>query len=314
MITVYSPILNNEQVKKLTSNFSSTKPDSPLKRTRWNSGCRWQAAKEFNQHLAVSGRELTLRLAENEEEVLAAQKLRYAVFYEEMQAKPDSEALLHKLDQDSLDNYCQHLIVLNGEQKIVGTYRLVNRNAAREHGSFYTQTEYDISRIIAYDGEILELGRSCVAADYRTGVTMQLLWQGIANYVFAYGIEILFGCASLPGTDVDNLQPALSYLHHYHQASETLCPRAIEERYVRMDTTGKTGMDEKAIKSTLPPLIKGYLRVGGKVGDGAVIDWQFNTTDICLILKTEKLTSRYQKHFGTSSLNLINSMQQGGTS
>lgn len=309
MIDAYSPILDNDQVKKLTANFISTKPDYPLKQRYWQSDCRWQAAKEFNQHLAVSGRDLTLRLAENETEVLEAQRLRYAVFYEEMQAKADTETLASKVDQDSLDDYCQHLIVLNSDSKIVGTYRLVNRNAAQEHGRFYTETEYDISRIIAYDGEVLELGRSCVAADYRTGVTMQLLWQGIANYVFAYGIEIMFGCGSLPGTDIKNLQPALSYLHHFHQAPKNICPRALEERYVNMAVVDKDNMDEKKILASLPPLIKGYLRVGGKVGDGAVIDWQFNTTDICLVLKTEKLTKRYQKHFGASSLNLINSIQ-----
>ena len=126
---------------------------------------------------------------------------------------------------------------------------------------------------------------------------MQLLWSGIAAYVFYYSIDLMFGCASLPGIDPDALAMPLSYLYHHHLAPADLRPRALPERYVDMRRLRSPAIDPARALAALPPLIKGYLRLGGFVGDGAVIDEQFNTTDVCILVKTDLITEKYSRHY-----------------
>jgi len=245
---------------------------------------------------------LTVRLAETAEEVQAAQALRYRVFYEEMGAMPSPQAKAEGLDHDSFDAFCDHLLVIDrekgeGKHAIVGTYRLLRRTIAERHSGFYSENEYDLSLLKRYPGEIVELGRSCVDSGYRSRGVMQLLWRGLAAYVYAYDITLMFGCASFHGTDPDDINRQLSYLHHYHLAPRSFRPRALPRRYVSMDTIPRSGIDVQATIGDLPPLIKGYLRVGGFVGDGAVIDHQFNTTDVCIIVKTDQLTAKYERKY-----------------
>lgn len=255
---------------------------------------------------------LEVRLARDEAEVRAAQALRYQVFYQEMHAKASPDALAARRDFDGLDDYCDHLLVVDhtktGTTAIVGTYRLTRRAAAEKFGKFYSSDEYDISCLVNYPGEILELGRSCVAADYRTRSTMQLMWRGIAAYVFQYDIAFMFGCASFPGTNLQDHAAALSYLYYHHLAPPGMRPKALPNRYVDMRLLPQTAVnaamtpdqikvDPRGGGGNLPPLIKGYLRVGCSVGDGAVIDHQFNTIDICIIVKTDLLTDRYLRHY-----------------
>src|SRR5216683_299299 len=232
---------------------------------------------------------LEVRLAETADEVDAAQALRYRVFYEEMGAKPDEEARSSRRDRDR-----------------VGTYRLLRRSVAERQGGFYTATEFDIAPLLAVPGELLELGRSCVEAAYRTRPTMQLLWRGIGEYCFRHDIKLMFGCASLPGTDTRELTPALAYLHHYHLAPPSLRARALPERYVAMDLLTLDEIDteaavaqiaKRATISALPPLIKGYLRLGALIGEGAVVDHQFGTTDVCIIVVTDRITDKYFNHY-----------------
>jgi putative hemolysin len=245
---------------------------------------------------------LQVRLAETAQDVDAAQALRYRVFYDEMGARPSTEMARLRRDFDSFDGACDHLLVVdhargNGAQAVVGTYRLIRRPAAERHGRFYSAAEYDISKIAAYPGEILELGRSCVDAAARNRPTMQLLWRGIAAYVFHHDIALMFGCASLPGIDADALAVPLSYLYHHHLAPPALRPRALLERYVDMRRLDPVAFDPARSLAELPPLIKGYLRLGGFVGDGAVIDHQFNTTDVCVVVKTDLVTDKYYRHY-----------------
>jgi putative hemolysin len=245
---------------------------------------------------------MEVRLADGPLEVEAAQALRYRVFYQEMSARPNAEMLASGLDVDRYDDAADHLLVIDnargpGRRGVVGTYRLLRRQAAARIGSFYSASEYDIARLLAYKGAILELGRSCVAADYRTGPTMQLLWRGIAAYVFQHDIEIMFGCASLPGVDVGELALPLSYLYHYHLAPPALRPRALAQRHTDMRLMAADAIDQKAAREALPPLIKGYLRLGGFVGDGAVIDHQFQTTDVAIVVKTDLVTEKYYRHY-----------------
>lgn len=246
--------------------------------------------------------DLELRLAESDEEVEAAQALRYRVFYEEMAAEPTPEMAAARRDFDSFDPYCDHLLVIDrrlgsGAAGVVGTYRLFRRSAAAACGKFYSSDEYDIRPIVEHPGEILELGRSCIGSDYRSRSAMQLMWRGITDYVMHYDITLMFGCASLPGTDPANHALPLSYLGHFHMAPEGLRPRARPERYVEMRMLDKSTIDKRAALAKLPPLIKGYLRLGGFVGDGAVVDPQFHTVDVCIMVKTDWVTGKYFRHY-----------------
>lgn len=245
---------------------------------------------------------LAVRLAETEAEIDAAQALRFRVFYEEMGAQPSLEMKRAGRDFDSFDSVADHLLVLDesrgtGAQSVVGTYRLIRRAAAAQAGRFYSAAEYDVSTMIAYPGEILELGRSCVDSSARTGSTMQLLWRGIAAYVFHFNIDLMFGCASLPGTDPDAIALPLSYLHNYHLAPPGMRPRALPQLYVDMQRLPADRIARSRALAELPPLIKGYLRLGGFVGDGAVIDHQFNTTDVSIVVKTDLVTEKYHRHY-----------------
>ncbi len=246
--------------------------------------------------------DLQIRLAESESEIAAAQELRYRVFYEEMSARPTAAMAAARRDFDSFDPFCDHLIVIDrkkgvGAGGIVATYRLLRREAARRRGQFYSIDEYDISPIVAYDGEILELGRSCVDPDYRSKAAMQMLWKGITDYIMHYKIGIMFGCGSLPGINPAEHAVPLSYLYHRHLAPPEFRPRAVASRYVSMNMLPIEAIDEKRTLVGLPPLIKGYLRLGGYVGDGAVVDQQFGTTDISIIVVTDRVTGKYIKHY-----------------
>ena len=243
-----------------------------------------------------------VRLAQTAEEIDAAQALRYRIFYEEMKAEPSPEtARLHR-DVDAYDQVCDHLLVLDrrrgeGPEGIVGTYRLIRRPAAAKMGRFYSSAEYDVQKMIDYPGEVLELGRSCIAKDARNTATMQMLWRGIALYAYHYNIQVMFGCASFPGIDPQQHAAAMSYLHHHHLAPPEIRVRALESRYVNMEMLPRDGYDPRKAMARVPPLIKGYLRLGGYVGDGAVIDHQFNTTDVFIIVKTELVTEKYIRHY-----------------
>jgi putative hemolysin len=250
----------------------------------------------------VRAGDLRLRLAETAAEVEAAQALRYRIFYEAMAARPTPAMAAARRDFDSYDDYCDHLLVFdtrrgNGAEAVIGTYRAMRRVAAAERGQFYSADEYDISNLLTYPGEILELGRSCIDEAYRSGATMQLLWRGIAEYVLAHNIELMFGCASLPGTEPDRLALPLAYLYHHHLAPPALRPWAVPERYVAMNRMPPADISPRRALQMLPPLIKGYLRVGGFVGEGAVVDREFGTTDVCVVVKTEWVTERYYRHY-----------------
>lgn len=251
---------------------------------------------------------LVVRLAESPEEIEAAQCLRYRVFYEEMGARPTAEMAAEKRDFDSFDAVFDHLLVIDREAKnsvagVIGTYRL-QRRESEKFRSFYTEDEYDISAINRFPGRVLELGRSCVDKNFRNMATMQMMWRGLAAYVFRHDIELMFGCASLPGTDPDALAMPLSYLYQNHLAPEELRPRAVPDRFVEMNRMAAEDIHVRRALATLPPLVKGYLRLGGFVGDGAVIDAQFNTTDVCVIVKTDLVTDKYFRHYDRTARDL----------
>lgn len=252
---------------------------------------------------------INVRLAANASEIEAAQRLRYSVFYEEQNAVPNDKMAAAKMDFDEYDAYMDHLVVVDESlpegQQIVGTYRVMRREAAQRLGRFYTDSEFNIKPLLGMGTEVLELGRSCVLAPYRTRHVLQKLWGGIAYYVAEHKIGLMFGCACLEGTDVKALGEQLSYLYHYHLAPPALRVRAVEERYVDMNIIPKEQLDAKRVFLSMPPLMKGYLRLGASVGDGAIVDEQFNSTDVCIIMPTHLVTDKYFKHYQRITNNAI---------
>ncbi|MFZ4540394.1 MAG: GNAT family N-acetyltransferase, partial [Rickettsiales bacterium] len=249
----------------------------------------------------INSGHLTLRLAENEADVYAAQRLRYRIFCEEMGAVANLAVQQQKRDFDMFDEACYHLIVIDntrvGDARVVGTYRLLTRANMVKVGSFYTETEYDISAIKANTAEMMELGRSCVEQQYRTRPVIQMLWQGIGAFIVAKDIKLMFGCASFHGVNVKEHVHALSYLYHYHLAPEGIRPVALPAHYVNMNLMPKEEVVPRAALGVLPPLIKGYLRLNGLVGDGAVLDYAFNTCDVSIVVQTEAMHARYADRY-----------------
>jgi putative hemolysin len=190
----------------------------------------------------------------------------------------------------------------DGQPLVVGTYRMIREAYLDKIGGFYTAGEYDISPMLAawpQGTRYLELGRSCIAAAYRSKTTtMQLLWRGLMAYVARFSSELMFGCASFAGIDPEALALPLSYLHHFHAMPQGLRVRARSELYVEMNLMPKEAIDLKEALRALPPIIKGYLRAGCLIGEGAVIDRQFGTTDVFIYLPVRDMDPRYMSRFG----------------
>ena len=256
-----------------------------------------QAPVSGDSVLARSGA-LEARLALSPAEIEAAQRLRYQVFYEEMHAHPTPEMAAAGRDFDRYDAFCDHLLVFDHDagDAVVGCYRLLRRDVADRHGGFYSATEYDLSALLAQsrpDSRFLELGRSCVAKAYRSSQVLQFMWRGLLAYLIKNDVELMFGCASLPGTDPEGLKDELAFLHHFHSVPHNLPQvRALAERHVAMDLIPKEAINPQEALHHLPPLVKGYIRAGAYIGDGAVIDHQFNTTDVFIYFPTTRLDKR----------------------
>jgi putative hemolysin len=256
--------------------------------------------------------DLEVRLARTRAEIRLAQRLRFQVFYEEMSAVPSRLAQFRRRDEDAYDAICDHLLVVDISNtdrrprlrpeapKVVGTYRVLRQEVAQRSLGFYTAGEYDVAPLIASKPgyRFMELGRSCVLAPYRNKRTVELLWHGLWTYVREHGIEVMLGCASFEGTDPDAHAMALSFLHHHAAAPPEWQCKAREDLYVSMARLPKDKVDAKAALKVIPPLIKGYLRLGACVGDGAVIDRQFGTTDVLIVLPVERIDPRYFEHYG----------------
>lgn len=250
----------------------------------------------------ISAGTLSLRLAMDALEIEAAQRLRYKVFCEEMGGVPSEEGLRLKRDFDVFDTVCDHLLVIDetlpDSSQVVGTYRLLRRAPMEVVGAFYTESEYDISCLKALpDAKLLELGRSCVDANYRNRAVMQLLWRGIGAYVSLHGITHMFGCASFNGTHPEAHAEALSYLYHYHLAPVEIRARALPHLYNDMNMMPKEQINVKEAFAKLPALLKGYIRVGGFVGDGAFIDRVCNTTDVNIVVPSEGIREQYKRRY-----------------
>lgn len=252
--------------------------------------------------LRIEAGNLTVRVSSKPHLIEQAQKLRYDIFFGEMGGVPtNSQVLAEKRDFDDYDAVCDHLIVQDEDKggKVVGTYRLLRREPMRKIGKFYTEKEFNIDGIKAMEGEVVELGRSCVHTDYRSRAAMQLLFHGIGAYVAHYDIKLLFGCASFNGVDPQANIMGLSYLHHAHLTPAPLTPKSNHD-YVFKPLPSEQ-VDHKQALRELPALVKGYLRMNGSFGHGVYIDNECHCVDVAVVVQTKLLKETYGKRYGVSS-------------
>ncbi len=255
--------------------------------------------------MAIKVRDFEVRLTRNAAERKQVRQLRYDVFVEEDGANATEEQKQLREEYDSFDRFADYMAVFHGD-KIVGTYRIIDRDAAEKMDGFYTEGEFDISKIIRVRGNIASMSRACVAREYReNSLVMRLLWAGLGEYVAKKEIIVLFGTASWIGTKSVKSAQALSYLYYNHLAPLSLratvnfdgLPDGVNPKLTRMNILPRAFVDEKDAFAEMPPLIKGYLRLGAKFGKGVYIDVSFNTYDVFVVIETRKIAANYQKHF-----------------
>jgi putative hemolysin len=239
-----------------------------------------------------------LGLAGDETDVREAQRLRYAVFVEELGGDGDLVDHENRLEADRFDPHFDHLLLRDRRRapgdRVVGVYRLMRAEQAAAAGQFYSEDEYDLGALRRSGRKLLELGRSCLHPDYRGGTAMMHLWSGLADYIARHGIEVMFGVASFHGTDPARVAAPLSLLHHRHLAPADVRPVARDVGFQRMDLIPEGELDRPAAIRGTPALIKAYLRLGGFVGQGAFVDRPFNCIDVCLVMDIARMSPRHR--------------------
>ena len=258
--------------------------------------------------------DLVARLAKTKQEIKAAQQLRYRVFYRELSANPNLITRFTRKDKDTFDKICKHMLVIDNSNKkkgvlligkkrenVVGTYRLLPQREAEINGGFYSQDEYDIAPLLKKhpNKKFLELGRSCVFKTYRKKSTIEFLWQGVWSYILDNNFDVMIGCASFQAHDPSEIAMPLSFLYHNSLAPEIWRVRANESRYVSMNLLEKDKINNKEALKMMPPLLKGYLRLGAYIGDGAVIDKQFGTIDVFVVMPRNNIEKKFVDKFST---------------
>ena len=241
----------------------------------------------------------TIKIAESNFEIKKAQSLRYKIFFKEKKIKRNNLKSLLQRDYDFYDKISDHLIIIDNNREVkdnvIGTYRLLRGNCAKLYRGFYTEQEFDISNLKKNfsSKDILELGRSCVHPEYRSGIILKLLWQGISKYIKICKIKILMGCASFNGTDPSKFKDEFYLLYKNYRLPISYSVKSLQNNEI---SYGKN-IKQSTILNRLPPLIKGYLRAGGMVSENFYIDKEFETIDYCVIMLTEKIVNRYQNKF-----------------
>lgn len=245
---------------------------------------------------------LEVRLTRDDEEVWQCQRLRHCVFLEARGLSHLSDVFKEPIDQDKYDAFCDHMIVVDHDTggQIIGTYRLLGQEESIATGGFYSSAYFETERLVQRkpSKRFLELGRSCVLPEYRTKRTVELLWQGIWNYCKQRRFDVLIGSASLASPIPENHATELSFLNYYCLAGADWAVSARPLRFQSMRLMPEISIDTRLAFSLLPPLLKGYLRVGAKVGNGCVIDPELGTTVIMIVLPMECIAARYAQHFG----------------
>jgi putative hemolysin len=256
--------------------------------------------------MTQSSPKFRVKLAQTEDELRAAQRLRYDVFVTELGGSGDLVDHEAGLERDAFDPYFDHLILyddaLIGDTgpTAVGVYRLLPHEGAARLGRYYSEDEYNLTPLRQTGRRLLELGRSCLHPNYRGGSAMYVLWQALANYVNKHDVQVLFGVASFHGTNIDEIAPSLSMLYHRHLAPVDLRVHAKSHAAQSMNLIAEADLDRKAAMLAMPALIKAYLRLGGVVGADAFVDHRFNTTDVCLIMDTAKMNEKQRNLYARS--------------
>ena len=260
--------------------------------------------------LAQAG-SLDLRLATTRKDIRKAQRLRYHCFFETSDAVPTASQRLARRDRCPFDSVSDHLLVIDNafasaaghiKPKVVGTYRLIRSDTARDGLGFYSATEFDLEPLIHRHSEarFLELGRSCVHESYRSKRVIDLLWRGIGMYAAHHRTDVLIGCASLPGTDPAELAVPLSFAFHHAAAEDSWQVSAQPGVAFAMDRLGKDDVEPRVAMAKLPPLLKAYLRVGSRFAREAAVDRSFGCTDLFTVLPLASADPRYLAHFGSA--------------
>ena len=254
-----------------------------------------------NKFSIIESDNFIVKLVHTKSELKKAQALRYSVFYKEKKAKPTLPKKLIRLDYDKIDKFADHLIVVdkNTKNKVVGTYRLIRGDIAELFGGFYSSSEFNLENIINnfQNKHILELGRSCVHQNYRNGSIMNLLWKAIAEYVKLFDIKVLIGCASFSGIDPLKYTEELSYLRVNFSLPKKFSIKSYDNNIYPAFKLNDKNLNQLRTFAKLPPLIKGYLRVGGKVSDSFFVDHNFNTIDLCIVVRTNDIDKKYKKKY-----------------
>ena len=238
-----------------------------------------------------------VKLATTFAELDAALRLRFEVFNLELQ-----EGLLASyergFDTDAYDAYCDHLIVKDLTLgKVVGTYRLLRQSVAERNIGFYSENEFDLTRLKRLPGELLELGRSCVAHSHRNATTISKLWSAIIEYARQRNIAYLFGCGSLHQSEVEDVLPLYAYLRDHYLAPEEFCVQPVAACQMRLDEGARVPYEPRAMSRSLSPVMKGYLRAGAMICGAPAFDAEFGTADVLVLLEMDKLTARYKNHY-----------------
>ena len=252
--------------------------------------------------LARAG-DLEIRLARSAAEIEAAQALRYRVFFEAGGATADAASRLARRDICRFDAVCDHLVAVEtGSGAVVGAYRLLRREVAERRFGFYSAAEFEVGALIARHPALnfLELGRSCVAEGHRSRRALEALWRGVWAYALVHRVDVMFGCASFPGADPVRHAPALAALG-VRAAAEPEWRVGPSARAQAVAAPCLTPDDLDHALRALPPLVKGYLRLGAKFGAEAVIDEAFAATDVFVVLRVADIQARYLQHFAPSA-------------
>ena len=245
-----------------------------------------------SKKLSFNHGSIELKIIDDTDQLMhKVKKLRYESFF--------GESDKVKYDSDEFDKLCDHLVAIDksiSDDYIVGTYRLLLKPKFVKSQKFYSQTEFNISKLAKKKSlTLLEAGRSCVHKNYRDGTVIRLLWRGLATYIVKNQVDIVFGCASFPSSNHNLFRNQLSYLKHYHSSPKYLKTKPLWKLKVKFKTIDKKLLNSNEEFRKLPPLIKAYIRVGAFVGSGAIVDKEFDTTDVLIVLETKKMLKKYSK-------------------
>ena len=246
-----------------------------------------------------------VRFAKTSAEVKKSQELRYKVFIEEMGGSPYQTNSEPFLEKDEYDDQYRHLILIDHNknekkviQKIVGVIRLISGSEAKLRLGFCSSREYDLALLVSSGQKCLELGRTCIDKSYRNGLALHYLWKGLGSYIKANGVTFMFGLASFPGNDVKKISMALSFLNEKYLAPTKIRPKALKNGFIDMAIVPSAEIDKSEALRQMPSLLKGYLRLGARVGEGAFIDRELNTIDVCIVIDLNQMLDKYKDYYG----------------